>query len=73
MPSVASRPASPWSRRSPTPSGLPHLDGAVACFDCRLQDSLPAGDHRLLIGAVERFAASGGEPLLFVQGSFRTL
>lgn len=55
------------------PSALPHLDGAVAYFDCRLQDSHEAGDHRLLIGAVERFAAPEGEPLLFVHGSFRTL
>jgi flavin reductase (DIM6/NTAB) family NADH-FMN oxidoreductase RutF len=53
--------------------GLPHLDGAVAWFDCRLTASHEAGDHRLLIGGVEQFAAVEGEPLLFVQGAFRTL
>lgn len=53
--------------------GLPHIDGAVAWFDCRLADHHAAGDHRLLIGTVERFATAAGEPLLFVQGSFRTL
>jgi flavin reductase (DIM6/NTAB) family NADH-FMN oxidoreductase RutF len=53
--------------------GLPRLEGAVAYFDCRLQDSHDAGDHRILIGSVERFATAGGEPLLFVQGGFRAL
>jgi flavin reductase (DIM6/NTAB) family NADH-FMN oxidoreductase RutF len=55
------------------PLGLPRLEGAVACFDCLLQDSHDAGDHRILIGGVERFANTGGEPLLFVQGGFRAL
>lgn len=54
-------------------AGLPRLDGAVAYFDCRLRDSHDAGDHRILIGGVERFATATGEPLLFVQGGFRTL
>ena len=53
--------------------GLPRLEGAVACFDCRLRDTHDAGDHRILIGGVERFATAGGEPLLFVQGGFRAL
>lgn len=53
--------------------GLPQLDGALAWFDCRLADHHAAGDHRLLIGAVERFATADGEPLLFVQGCFRSL
>jgi flavin reductase (DIM6/NTAB) family NADH-FMN oxidoreductase RutF len=66
-------------RWQPGPAGLPHLpglprlDGAVAYFDCRLRDSHDAGDHRILIGDVERFATAGGEPLLFVQGGFRAL
>jgi flavin reductase (DIM6/NTAB) family NADH-FMN oxidoreductase RutF len=60
-------------RWNPGPGGLPHLEGAVAYFDCRLEDSHATGDHRLLIGAVEWFAAAEGEPLLFVQGRFRTL
>ena len=59
-------------RWHPGATGLPHLEGAVAWFDCRLQDLHRAGDHRLLIGDVERFAAVDGEPLLFVQGRFRT-
>jgi len=57
----------------PTLAGMPHLEGAVAWFDCRLRDSHEAGDHRILIGGVERFATAGGEPLLFVQGGFRAL
>jgi flavin reductase (DIM6/NTAB) family NADH-FMN oxidoreductase RutF len=58
---------------APLLAGLPHLEGAVAWFDCRLRDTHDAGDHRILIGGVERFATAGGEPLLFVQGGFRPL
>lgn len=39
----------------------------------RVHDLRCAGDHRLLTGGVKRFAATAGEPLLFVQGSNRTL
>jgi len=60
-------------RWRPGAAGLPHLEGTVAWFDCRLRDSHEAGDHRILIGGVERFATAGGEPLLFVQGGFRAL
>lgn len=53
------------------PQGVPRLEGAVAWFDCRLAHSQQAGDHRLLIGSVEHFAASEASPLLFVRGAFR--
>lgn len=50
--------------------GSPLLSGAVAHFQCQLQQTAPAGDHTMLIGRVlhcERFA---GEPLVFVQGRY---
>lgn len=51
--------------------GLPHIAGAIAYFDCRLCNIHRAGDHRLLIGSVEHFAANEGQPLLFARGVFR--
>jgi flavin reductase (DIM6/NTAB) family NADH-FMN oxidoreductase RutF len=34
-------------------SGQPQLSGATVVFDCRVADLVPAGDHVIVIGAVE--------------------
>jgi flavin reductase (DIM6/NTAB) family NADH-FMN oxidoreductase RutF len=39
-------------RWRPGRSGAPVLDDALAYFDCELTDSLPAGDHEIVIGRV---------------------
>jgi len=51
----------------PAPSGAPILDAASAWFECRLDGSVAAGDHRVVTatvvgGAVQR---TGAEPLLY--------
>jgi len=53
--------------------GLPVIEGAVAHFAARLQQAVGAGDHMLLIGAVEKIARRQGRPLIFHDGSFRAL
>ncbi len=53
------------------PLGTPHLDDAVAVFDCRLSARHSAGDHELLVGHVQQFTSTPAEPLLFLRGSFR--
>jgi flavin reductase (DIM6/NTAB) family NADH-FMN oxidoreductase RutF len=35
-----------------TDNGSPLLDAAVSWFDCRLAESLPIGDHKLMVGEV---------------------
>jgi flavin reductase (DIM6/NTAB) family NADH-FMN oxidoreductase RutF len=42
-------------------TGAPVLKGVMAAFDCTVVDRVRAGDHLLLIGAVERFAAAPGQ------------
>ena len=51
--------------------GIPLLDGALAHFVCRNVRQLDAGDHVILIGEVERYETSPGEPLVFHAGSYR--
>ena len=53
--------------------GLPHLENAIAHFDCRLTAVHDAGDHHLLVARVEQFAARDGDPLLFVRGRYGAL
>lgn len=58
----------------PSPSGRPIIDGAVAWVDCSIEQTLPAGDHRLVLGRIQAMAASDGdEPLVFLGGRYRQL
>jgi flavin reductase (DIM6/NTAB) family NADH-FMN oxidoreductase RutF len=54
-----------------TPSGTPLLDGALLTLDCRLASEVPAFDHVLIVGEVERLE-EGPEavPLLFFRGQY---
>jgi len=56
-------------------SGAPVLDGALASLDCRLQQTIPAGDHTIFLGAVVAagVAAGQGDPLLYFGGQYRRL
>ena len=50
--------------------GAPVLDGVVATFECRNAFRYYGGDHAIFLGAVEQYAHSGDEPLLFCRGAF---
>ncbi|MFV1366486.1 flavin reductase family protein [Mycolicibacterium elephantis] len=52
---------------------LPVLAGVIAHFECRNMRTVDVGDHIMLIGQIERYAARGGEPLIFHSGGFRSL
>lgn len=52
---------------------VPVLAGALAVFDCRVQKDLEGGDHRLILGEVERFKFREGDPLLYFQGQYTWL
>lgn len=55
-------------------TGAPILDGALASFDCRLEQAVEFATHVILIGQVlETHAApEGAEPLVYVGGAFTT-
>ena len=50
--------------------GAPLIDGAIAHLECRLAKVYEGGDHWILIGQVERYTRSTGEPLVFAQGQY---
>jgi len=52
-------------------SKVPLLTGSIACIECRTDQIHEAGDHYIIIGAVEAFRTSEGEPLLFFGGEYR--
>jgi flavin reductase (DIM6/NTAB) family NADH-FMN oxidoreductase RutF len=55
-------------------SGDPALPGALAVFVCRVGEIIPAGDHQLVTGEVERVVMEGtGQPLLFGERTWRVL
>jgi flavin reductase (DIM6/NTAB) family NADH-FMN oxidoreductase RutF len=51
----------------------PVLAGAIAHFECRNVQLVEVGDHIMLIGEIERYEVSGGEPLIFHCGDFRSI
>ena len=53
-----------------SPGGLPFVDGAVAWFECSLEQLHDAGDHVIAVGAVTHAERSGGEPLVYWDRSF---
>ena len=56
-------------------TGAPLLKGALATVECRTEQRVVAGDHRLLVGRVLTAAlpSAEGGPLLYYRGGYRTL
>lgn len=52
--------------------GVPLLRDAIAVFECRLDKSVKAGDHSIIIGEVEQVRYRDGDPLIFHGGHFGT-
>jgi flavin reductase (DIM6/NTAB) family NADH-FMN oxidoreductase RutF len=52
--------------------GAPRIDGALAWFDCTLEQQLAGGDHLIVVAHVLEMApgAGGGDPLIFHGGRF---
>jgi flavin reductase (NADH) len=54
--------------------GDPVLPGCLVSFVCRLRDAYPGGDHRILVGEVERVELGGAErPLLYFRRGYQGL
>lgn len=50
--------------------GCPVLAESLACFECSVFDRVPAGDHVIFLGRVERLTHREGEPLLYSGGRY---
>lgn len=59
-----------WTRGS---LGAPLLSGALAQLECRITDTVDAGDHTILVGRVESGTVLGGDPLLHFNGAYRSI
>jgi len=57
------------------PEEAPVLQGALAAIRCRVAERWPAGDHVLVLAAVEGLFANpeAAEPLVFYRGRYRRL
>ncbi|MBB5966722.1 flavin reductase (DIM6/NTAB) family NADH-FMN oxidoreductase RutF [Planomonospora venezuelensis] len=49
------------------------LAGTLACFACRTVTVHEGGDHVIVVGEVEHFHRSQGEPLVFHAGGYRAV
>lgn len=54
-------------------SGIPLISGAVVQFSCRTAQTVPAGDHLILIGEVMAFNHAGGRGLGYAEGGYFSL
>jgi flavin reductase (DIM6/NTAB) family NADH-FMN oxidoreductase RutF len=54
-------------------TGSPILEGAVASFDCEVEERIPSASHHIYIGRVVAVASSGQNMLLYRDGLFRKL
>jgi flavin reductase (DIM6/NTAB) family NADH-FMN oxidoreductase RutF len=52
--------------------GVPVLDGVLAAFECRVEEIVTSGDHRIVIGRVLAAHCGDGEPLIYSQGRYCT-
>lgn len=55
-------------------NGAPVITGAIAGFECTLEQVHPGGDHVILVGRVTRWWRGDSDaPLLFFGGGYRRL
>jgi flavin reductase ActVB len=53
--------------------GVPLLEGALACLECRKIQVYAGGDHRVFLGEVETVHVGEGAPLVYYRGEYRSL
>ncbi|MDQ3914947.1 MAG: flavin reductase family protein [Actinomycetota bacterium] len=54
-------------------NGAPVLDEAIAVLECGTFRVFEAGDHDVVIGEVTAASALGGDPLVYYDGTYRSL
>lgn len=51
-------------------SGMPVIEGCIACLECRKVAAHPGGDHLIYIGEVEHVERAERKPLAFAGGAY---
>lgn len=54
-------------------NGTPVLDDAIAVLECTTYRVFEAGDHEVVLGEVSAARAADGEPLVYYEGTYRSL
>lgn len=54
-------------------TGVPLLPEALGVLECKVTDTVEAGDHAILIGKVVRADWHDGRPLIFYNSAYRNL
>lgn len=54
----------------PAGNGAPLLDDVLAWVECAFVQAHDAGDHELVIGAVQEMGVNPGRPLVYYRGGF---
>jgi flavin reductase (DIM6/NTAB) family NADH-FMN oxidoreductase RutF len=50
--------------------GVPILSDFAACFECSTEHVYPGGDHKIIVGRVQRVEAREVEPLIYYRSRF---
>jgi flavin reductase (DIM6/NTAB) family NADH-FMN oxidoreductase RutF len=53
--------------------GVPLIEQALACLECRTVSAHVEGDHTIFVGRVESVHVGEGEPLLYYRGKYHRL
>ncbi len=54
----------------PGATGVPLMVGCLASLECRVDRTIDAGDHMILLAEVEAAELEGGQPLLYYSGRY---
>ena len=49
------------------------VTGSLSAMDCRIVNSVEAGDHTVFIAEVEKIKIGSGEPLLYFRSRFASV
>jgi flavin reductase (DIM6/NTAB) family NADH-FMN oxidoreductase RutF len=62
-------------RHRPGPTGSPRLDGVLAAVECTVEESIPGGDHEIVVGRVYdvEISSQDAAPLLYWRGAYAAL
>jgi flavin reductase (DIM6/NTAB) family NADH-FMN oxidoreductase RutF len=54
-------------------TGVPILDGVLASMECRITQTVEAGDHAIFLGEAVSARSNEGRPLLYYGSGYRSL
>ncbi len=55
---------------APNENNTPLIAGCLARFECRRTALHDGGDHKIVVGQVEKAATADGDPLMFFKGTY---